>query len=286
MWDEGPYSEAVLAKNGLAAYAQHPLLRCVGIDRSFYRPLTEGQYARYAGQVPDDFRFVVKAPALVTDALVRGEQGQGRQPNTAFLDPVLATQEFITPALAGLGDKVGALVFQLSPLPLAQLDRLPLLLERLRTMLLALPALAPTAPDGVIAVVVRDPEWLTPDFAAVLREAGATYCLGLHAKMPPLQAQLPMLRALWPSPLVCRWNLNPVHGPYGYEEAERLYAPYDRLHHPDRPTRAELARVIAGITRRGQNAFVTISNHAEGCAPLTVRGVADEVAAVLAAAPR
>ena len=59
MWDEGPYSEAVLAKNGLSAYAQHPLLRCVGIDRSFYRPLTEAQYARYAGQVPDDFRFVV-----------------------------------------------------------------------------------------------------------------------------------------------------------------------------------------------------------------------------------
>ncbi len=59
VWDEGPYSEAVLAKNGLTAYAQHPLLRCVGIDRSFYRPLTEGQYARYAGQVPDDFRFVV-----------------------------------------------------------------------------------------------------------------------------------------------------------------------------------------------------------------------------------
>lgn len=59
VWDEGPYTEAVLAKNGLTAYAQHPLLRCVGIDRSFYRPLTEAQYARYAGQVPDDFRFVV-----------------------------------------------------------------------------------------------------------------------------------------------------------------------------------------------------------------------------------
>ncbi len=43
VWDEGPYSEAVLAKNGLAAYAQHQLLRCVGIDRSFYRPLTEAQ---------------------------------------------------------------------------------------------------------------------------------------------------------------------------------------------------------------------------------------------------
>jgi hypothetical protein len=59
VWDEGPYSESVQAKNDLTAYAQHPLMRCVGIDRCFYRPLTEGQYARCAGQVPDDFRFVV-----------------------------------------------------------------------------------------------------------------------------------------------------------------------------------------------------------------------------------
>lgn len=274
---EGEHSDAQLSKQGLAVYAQHPLMRTVSIDRSFYRPLTVSQFERYASQVPDDFRFVVKAPSVVTDALVRSEDGRGRQPNPAFLSPELARSECVEPALQGLGHKLGALVFQLSPLPLAQLDRLPLLLERLRTMLLALPALAPTAPDGVIAVEVRDPEWLTPDFAAALREAGATYCLGLHAKMPPLQAQLPMLRALWPGPLVCRWNLNPVHGPYGYEDAERLYEPYDRLHHPDLETRAALAAVIAGITGRGQNALVTISNHAEGCAPLTVRGVAEEV---------
>lgn len=206
VWDEGPYSEAVLAKNGLSAYAQHPLLRCVGIDRSFYRPLTEGQYARYAGQVPDNFRFVVKAPALVTDALVRGEQGQGRQPNTAFLDPVLATQAFITPALAGLGDKVGALVFQLSPLPVS--------------------------------------------------------------------------RALWPGPMVCRWNLNPLHGAYGYEDAQRSYEPYDRIHDVDAETRALIVRTVRGVTSAGQNAYVTISNKAEGCAPLSARALAEGLARV------
>eukprot|EP01037_Dinobryon_pediforme_P012504 gene12504-12592_t len=219
---EGEHSDTQLSKQGLAVYAQHPLMRTVSIDRSFYRPLTVSQYERYASQVPDDFRFVVKAPSVVTDALVRSEDGRGRQPNPAFLSPELARSECVEPALQGLGHKLGALVFQLSPLPLAQLDRMPALLDRLRTMLLALPPLAPLAPDGVIALEVRDPEWLTPDFAAVLREAGATYCLGLHAKMPPLHDQLPMLRALWPGPLVCRWNLNPVHGPYGYEEAERI----------------------------------------------------------------
>lgn len=282
---EGEHSAPQLSKNGLAVYAQHPLFRTVSIDRSFYRPLTASEYARYASQVPDDFRFVVKAPSLVTDALVRSEDGRGRQPNPAFLSPELARTECAEPALQGLGHKLGALVFQISPLPLADLDRLPLLLQRLRTMLRALPALAPQAPDGVIAVEVRDPEWLTPAFAAVLREARATYCLGLHAKMPPLAEQLPVLRALWPGPLVCRWNLNPVHGPYGYEDAERVYAPYDRVHDPDIETRSALARLAQGVTRHGQNAFVAISNHAEGCAPGTVRAVAEALAALAVPVP-
>jgi uncharacterized protein YecE (DUF72 family) len=279
----GDHSPAQLSKNGLAVYAQHPLLRTVSIDRGFYRPLTVSEYERYASQVPDDFRFVVKAPSLVTDALVRSEDGRGRQPNPAFLDADLARTEFVEPALQGLGRKLGALVFQISPLPLAQLDHMAEPLRRLRAMLLALPAVAPTAPDGVLAVEVRDPQWLTPEFVEVLRAAGATYCLGLHPKLPPLQEQLPLLRALWPGPLVCRWNLHPVHGPYGYEDAERIYAPYDRLHDPDLSTRAALAKVIAGTTRRGQNAFVTISNHAEGCAPASVRGLAEHVAEQLAA---
>jgi uncharacterized protein YecE (DUF72 family) len=35
---------------------------------------------------------------------------------------------------------------------------------------------------------------------------------------------------------------------------------------------------MAGITGRGQNAYVTISNHAEGCAPRTALALAQAVA--------
>lgn len=278
VWD-AVYAEAQLSRQGLAAYAAHPLLRTVSLDRNFYRPLTVSQYLRYAEQVPGDFRFVVKAPNVVTDALVRAEDGRGREPNPAFLNPELALREFVEPALEGLGDKVGALVFQISPLPLALLDRMPSLLGHLRALLLALPRLAPRAPDGVIAVEVRDPEWLTPEFASVLREAGATYCLGLHPKLPPLAQQLPVLRALWPTPLVCRWNMHELHGPYGYEDAQKRYAPYERLHDPDPATLQALAKVIGGITGAGHNAYITVSNHAEGCAPLTVQRLAQQVLA-------
>ncbi len=275
----GGYSDATLAKNGLAAYAQHPALRTVSLDRTFYRPLSASQYAAYAAQVPEDFRFVVKAPNLITDAVVRSEAGRGMQPNPAFLDPALAVSEFIQPALDGLGKHIGALVFQLSPLPAYWLQRLPELLDRLAALLAALPPLQPIAPDGVVAVEVRNPELLTPAFAAVLRAASATYCLGLHPRLPPAQDQLPMLRALWPGPLVCRWNLHGRHGAQGYEQAKGLYEPFDRLVDPDPATRAVLAKVMSATAAAGHNVFVTINNKAEGSAPLSVLALADAVRA-------
>lgn len=271
------YPASTLSRYGLPAYARHPLLRSVGIDRGFYRPLTTAQFAQHAAQVPADFRFVVKAPAAVTDALVRDEGGRGQQANPDFLDPGLALRSFVEPALAGLGGKLGAMVFQISPLPGSWLLQMPELLVKLGALLRVIPDLRDMAPDAVVAVEVRDPHWLTPQFADLLRATGATYCLGLHARMPPVAEQLPLLRALWPGPLVCRWNLNPLHGAFGFEEAERLYQPYDRLVDPDRETRLALAKVIAGTVGAGQRAYVTLSNKAEGCAPLSVAALAQAV---------
>lgn len=282
VWD-GEHGESSLSRQGLSAYAQHPALRTVSLDRAFYRPLTASQYAAYAAQVPDDFRFVVKAPSLVADALVRAEDGRGMQANPAFLDPQLAVTEFVQPLLEGLGAKAGALVFQLSPLPASWLARLPELLDRLASLLQALPPLKPSAPDAVVAVEVRNPELLTPELVRVLKSAGATYCLGLHAKMPPIEQQVPLLRALWPGPLVCRWSLHRKHGAYGYETAKGLYEPFRELVDPDPETRETLARVMAGTVNGGHKAYVTINNKAEGSAPLSVLALARAFAEVSAA---
>jgi uncharacterized protein YecE (DUF72 family) len=279
VWDR-EYLEAKLSRYGLAAYARHPLFRTVSLDRGFYRPLTAVQFASYAAQVPEDFRFVVKAPSLVTDAMLRDESGHGMQANTSFLDADSALRTFVEPALLGLGRKLGALVFQISPLPPGLLATMPELIARLHALLRAIPDLRTSAPDGTVAVEVRDPQWLTPEFTRALRETGATYCMGLHAKMPRIAEQLPILRALWPGPLVCRWNLNPLHGAFGYEKARRQYAPFDRLVDPDLETRTALARVIAGTVGAGRNAYVTLSNKAEGSAPLSVFALAHAVRAL------
>jgi uncharacterized protein YecE (DUF72 family) len=56
----------------------------------------------------------------------------GKGPNPAFLNPALATDTFVAPALESLGPKLGVLVFQLSPLPRPDVRRLP---ELARTLL-------------------------------------------------------------------------------------------------------------------------------------------------------
>lgn len=271
------YSEAAVVKHGLPAYAQHPLLGTVSLDRSFYRPVDVATYARLAAQVPAGFRFMVKAPASVTDATVR-EAGSGRalQPNPVFLDPATALEAALRPAVAGLGDKLGVLVFQLSPLPrnwLADQDALHQRLERL------LAAIDSELPAGALcAVEVRDPELLTPAFARLLLAHRTRYCLGLHDRMPPIAEQLPMLRAQWPGALVCRWNLQ--RG-LAYEQARNLFKPFDKLAAPDPATRQALARVMVATAQAGHPVFVAINNKAEGSAPLSVIELAREMFAPL-----
>ncbi|MEX8194888.1 DUF72 domain-containing protein [Comamonas guangdongensis] len=277
VWD-GAYDSSALAKKGLTAYHRHPLLRTVCVDRTFWRPLTASQYAAFAAQVDADFRFVVKCPAGITDAQVRSEEGKPREPNPAFLDPRLAVEHFVEPTLEGLGDKLGVLVFQLSPLPWGLLSRPSLVFDKLGRMLAAVRQALAKHPQVIVAVELRDPELLGPSLAETLKAHGATYCLGLHGKMPPIEEQLPILRALWPGPLVCRWNLNRVFGAYGYPDAQKKHEPFGEIRSEDRHTRGLLARTIAGITGAGQPAFVTISNDAEGCAPLSIALLAQAVA--------
>ncbi|WP_370682359.1 DUF72 domain-containing protein [Comamonas sp. GB3 AK4-5] len=278
VWD-GQYDASTLSKKGLTAYSQHPLLRTVSVDRSFWRPLTVEQYAQMAVQVPEDFRFLIKCPNVVTDAQVRSEDGKGQSPNPAFLAPELAVQQFALPALQGLSGKLGVLLFQLSPLPWDWLRQNGALLQALGQMLAAVRQAIAAHPQVIVAVEVRDPELLTPALAQVLKTHGATYCLGLHGKMPPLAEQLPLLRALWPGPLVCRWSLNRCFGAYGYPDAQKKHDPFNEIRSEDPSTRALLARTIAGITGAGQPAFVTISNDAEGCAPRSIALLAQAVQA-------
>ena len=280
---EGVYPQTALSKRGLEAYAQIPLLRTVSLDRTFYAPITTVEYARYAHQVPDPFSFVVKAPALVCDAVMRDEAGRGRVPNPHFLDAGIAAREFVLPCLEGLQGKAGPLVFQISPLPRSLVEEAPLLMERLAAFFYALPReLGGHRP--LYALELRNAELLTPRLMKTLAGVDVRYCIGLHDRMPEVERQEAALRVLdgdRSGDLVVRWNL---HRGFVYQAAKQRYEPFDRLVDEDPETRRTLARMAARTHRAGRRTWITANNKAEGSAPLSVAKLAEEIAAALGTA--
>ena len=278
---DGEYSDSLLSRKGLAAYSKHPLLRAAGIDRGFYGPIPLADYLSYAAQVPEQFRFLVKAPASVCDAWLRGSDGVGRLANAAFLDAEIAIRDFVTPATTGLGAKCGPLLFQLSPLGSVANDSAAFL-ERLDGFLCALPRLDPSiTPHACYAVEMRDPVLLTPRYIKLLRRHGVRFCLSARDRLPPVHRQASaqaLMDADSPGPLVLRWML---HAGRRYEVAESIYSPFNRLVDEDPETREAIADLVVRTLRAGQSATVIISNKAEGSAPLTCVRLAEAIAARL-----
>jgi uncharacterized protein YecE (DUF72 family) len=277
---EGVHPQTALSKNGLQAYAQIPLLRTVSLDRTFYAPITTVEYARYAAQVPDHFSFVVKAPALVCDAVMRDETGRGKIPNPHFLDPGIAAREFVVPCLEGLGAKAGPLVFQVSPLPRGLVEEAAIVIERLAAFFAALPKeLGRQRP--IYALELRNAELLTPRLMRMLGAQGVRYCVGLHDRMPEVERQEKALEALdggTPGDLVVRWNL---HRGFLYQAARQRYEPFDKLVDEDPESRRILARMAARAFGAGRKVWITANNKAEGSAPLSLLKLAEEIASRL-----
>ena len=291
-----------LATEGLPAYSASPLFRTVGLDRNFYRALSEEEFASFAHQVPEDFRFIVKAPREVTDPVLRSERGVPAALNPKFLNPTATMERFIEPVRQGLGVRTGPLVFQFSPFPhnvLRTLDSRILLIERIGAYFEALHAALeniPSAERPVLAAEFRNYELVTPRMMRRLRETGVRPVVGLHPAMPGIRrltdairccdapdtmgmidgrlTGLPEANATWrlTGPLVVRWSLA-AH--QFYDTARRDWAPFDAIRAVDPATRALIASLVARAARSQVESFVAVNNKAEGCAPLTVRGIAE-----------
>jgi uncharacterized protein YecE (DUF72 family) len=267
---EGKLTESKLAHEGLAAYAQHPLFRCVGVDRTYYAPLPSEDFAEYAAQVPDDFRFVVKAHEACTVSRWpdRPRYGAQRgQVNPLFLDAAYTSDQVVGPFVEGLGAKAGALLFQFSPQDLGVPERFA---EELRGFLCALPR------GPAYAVEVRNREILTPAYADALAEARACHCHNVHPRMPDVLTQARLAGTERPrTPItIARWLLGPG---MTYEEAGRLYAPFNKLVAPDENARTGLARLAHNAIAAGRPFVCTVNNNGEGSAPLSIEALARRI---------
>jgi uncharacterized protein YecE (DUF72 family) len=141
----GPfYPEDLDAADMLRFYAGR--LPAVEINNTFYRMPSRSVLERWAGEVPEGFRFAVKAPRRITHVARLKE---------AAADPT----RFLLDLLGALGPRLGAVLFQCPPnlkLDLARLDAFLALL-----------------PDGLPAAFeMRHPSWACGDAFERLRRRG------------------------------------------------------------------------------------------------------------------
>ena len=271
-WSGLVYAETstrpALARRGLAAYAAHPLLRTVGVDSGFYAPLDQRRLADYATQVPPSFRFLVKAPARITDRFQRDGNGRPRGLNPGFLDPLLAADEAVAPFVDGLGQHAGVLLLQLPPLGHEITAHPRRFAEDLYRFLIRLPK------GPCYAVELRDAALLTTDLAAALAHGGAEPGLAAHPRLPPIAEQLALFGpAKRPhAPVVVRWLLR---GNRRYAEARDHYHPFNRLAEPDTRTRQHIVEALHRAVTADRLVYVIANNKAEGSAPLTLIALAE-----------
>ncbi len=265
-------SNSRLSRDGLRAYAQHPLLRTVGVDRTFYAPIAAPEFEVYAGQVPPDFRFLVKAHAELTTpgGLRRGRGGALSDTHDLFLNSAHAIRHVVEPAVTGLGDRLGVLLFQFPPLSWSG-ARLAAFPEALARFLEALPRGVP------YAVEVRNRGLLADDvasaYAHALRAGAATHCYSVHPSMPGVLRQREKLGSQvdGAGPVAVRWMLRPDQD---YESARAAWAPFHKLAAPDLATRGEVATLLQGLAETKVKTIVIANNKAEGSAPRTLTELA------------
>lgn len=267
---EAPTTE--LSRHGLGEYTRHPLLRTVGIDRSYYGPIPEDDLRRYADQLPAGFRCCAKAPAIVT-SVVRPDAAKGRpaEVNPDFFSADRFMDELLEPCARWFADHTGPFVIECPPVPARH--RLPpeQFEARLDEFLARLPS------QFEYAIELRDRALLTPAYAKILTARGAGHVYNYWRAMP-----LPGEQAEIVPPDTLPFAVVRLLMPPGtsYEQLRGSYRPFDRIVRPDETMREDVARLVRRTARGGRRAYVLVNNKAEGSAPLTIRALAESVVEV------
>src|SRR5262245_54521629 len=146
-WRGSFYPEGLKEAEMLRFYAER--LPTVEINNTFYRMPQAEMLARWAGQTPDGFSFVLKASRRITH--------EKRLNDADSLAYFLKTAE-------SLGPKLGPILFQLPPFCKKDLPRLQAFL-----------ALLP--PGCRAAFEFRHPSWHDAEVNGTLQARGAALCL-------------------------------------------------------------------------------------------------------------
>jgi len=251
----------------LEEYARFPLFRTVGIDSTFYRPADAGVLASYAEALPAGFRCVSKVwdrITMHTFASKRYKTGGGEL-NPDFLNAAVFLQEVLDPCLKHFADHTGPFVFEFQTIARSAGLTAQGFADALDAFFGQLPR------EAQYAVELRNAEFLTPPYFAVLREHNVAHVFSSWTRMPSVGEQVELPGAFSAPFTVARILLRPGRR---YDEAVDAFAPYDRIQDPNPALRRDVARLIEQAVKLRIPAYILVNNRAEGSAPHTIAAIA------------
>jgi len=264
------------ADDYLADYARR--LNSVEVDQWFWslfsgsaRLPDQRLVKSYGEAVPDDFVFSVKAPnALTLTHRYGAKSGAAGErtgpPNPQFLSLDLL-RKFLD-ILAPWGKKLGPVMFQFEYLNKQKMPSREAFQDKFG-------AFIRQAPKGLAyALETRNPNYLSPEFFAFLKELDVGF-VGLEGYyMPPLASVFEKFDPRTSSSLVLR-----LHGTerQGIEKVTGEH--WDKIVAPRPEALQAAARIVRVNRRRKVLTFLNVNNHFEGSAPLTIERFLKELEA-------
>jgi uncharacterized protein YecE (DUF72 family) len=266
-----PYPATGAGARMLEEYARWPLFTTVGIDSFFYAPPRAKTLQEYAAALPDGFPCVSKVWDRVTAHTFANPREKARwgQANPDWLNPELFTNEVLGPMREHFAGHIGPLVFEFQTI--ARKDGITAadFAARLDRFFDALPIGLP------YAVEVRNAEFLSPEYFAVLRLHHVAHVFNAWTRMPAIGEQLLLHDAITANFVVARALLRPGRT---YAQAVDAFAPYDHIQDENPTLRADLTALARTTVELRVPAYLIVNNRAEGCAPLTILAVAQRLA--------
>lgn len=268
-------SEKSFRSECLREYAGWPLFRTVGIDSSFYKPLSSDILAHYSSCVPEHFQWISKVWERITTPkfprLPRYGSLAGAK-NTDFLNATLFCEKVLGAyrRQTTLARHAGPFVFQFPQISSEVLTRLQFM-ERLDQFLAALPE------EFRYACEIRNPEYLSSEYFRILNTHRVTHCFNHWDKMPSLRTQ--MKHAAAAGGLQAGFYVARILTPLGipYKTAVERFSPYDQIKQPNPDMRQDIIRLARRAIDTNVPAFVIVNNRAEGNSPMTIDAIIREI---------
>ena len=275
----GKVAKTRFERECLSEYAE--VFKTVCVDAAYYTFPSEKYLQGLTSHVSPDFQFGLKVTDEITvrkfPNLDRFGVRSGK-PNENFLNADLFSRAFLKPCEA-IRPNIGILIFEFSRFHSTDYEHGAQFVADLDRFFGQLPTGWP------YGIELRNKHWLKPEYFACLARHGIAHVFNSWDAMPPVSEQMALPGSRTSANLCAvRFLLKPGRK---YEEAVKLFKPYDKTQEVDDEARIAGATLVAeGKENPKRKTLIFVNNRLEGNALETIMAILEIYARDLTASDK